>query len=170
MYRLQFAALLLLVLVTGFCHAEVAEVECTAEGNCVNLDAEDAPVADERNTGEVKVEEVVAHEIPEEPKPEEDPNCPSREYVIRCAGQYLDTNKNGKLDRSELESSIDSLPWYARGILQILGSVDKMMKKCDIDGDDAISMDYDMEHNKDQCLATCFKRRAFKKAFFDDCE
>lgn len=45
-----------------------------------------------------------------------------------------------------------------------------MMKKCDVDGDDAISIDYDMLHNKDTCLATCFKRRAFKQAFFADCE
>lgn len=44
------------------------------------------------------------------------------------------------------------------------------MKKCDIDGDDAISMDYDMIHNKDNCLASCFKRRAFKNSFFPDCE
>ena len=58
---------------------------------------------------------------------EEDPNCPSRELIIRCAGKHLDVNKNGKLDRVELQNAIDSLPWYARGILQILGSVDKMV-------------------------------------------
>jgi len=58
---------------------------------------------------------------------EEDPNCPSRESIIRCAGKHLDTNQNGKLDRSELESAIGLLPWYSRGILQILGSVDKMV-------------------------------------------
>eukprot|EP00531_Pseudo-nitzschia_arenysensis_P019798 CAMPEP_0116134710 /NCGR_PEP_ID=MMETSP0329-20121206/10796_1 /TAXON_ID=697910 /ORGANISM="Pseudo-nitzschia arenysensis, Strain B593" /LENGTH=127 /DNA_ID=CAMNT_0003629449 /DNA_START=128 /DNA_END=511 /DNA_ORIENTATION=+ len=101
---------------------------------------------------------------------EEDPNCPSRDLIIRCAGKHLDANQNGKLDRNELEDAMNSLPWYARGILQILGSVDKMMKKCDIDGDDAISMDYDMIHNKDSCLASCFKRRAFKNSFFPDCE
>ena len=55
------------------------------------------------------------------------------------------------------------------GILNILGSVDKMMKKCDVDGDDAIGMGYDMEHNKETCLATCFKRRAFKSSFFPEC-
>jgi hypothetical protein len=59
---------------------------------------------------------------------------------------------------------------YARGILQILGSVDKMMKKCDVDGDDAIGIDYDMSNNKEACLATCFKLRAFKSAFFPDCD
>ena len=31
-------------------------------------------------------------------------------------------------DRVELETAIASLPWYARGILQILGSVDKMVR------------------------------------------
>jgi len=130
-----------------------------------------------------------------------DPKCPDRDHLMRCAAVHLDTNKNGKLDRSELQSAIDQLPWYvldkksvasgreeciihyelskllfcfifryARGILQILGSVDKMMKKCDVDKDDAISIDYDMEHNKETCLATCFKRRAFKSAFFPECE
>jgi hypothetical protein len=57
----------------------------------------------------------------------EDPNCPSRDLIIRCCGIHLDDNKNGKLDRNELETAIDSLPWYAKGILQILGSVDKMV-------------------------------------------
>lgn len=89
---------------------------------------------------------------------------------MRCAGTYLDTNKNGMLDRDELQGAIDKLPWLARGVLKILGSVDAMMKKCDVDGDGAISIDYDMEHNKETCLATCFKKRAFKTAFFPDCD
>jgi hypothetical protein len=99
----------------------------------------------------------------------EDPKCPSRQHVTLCAGQYLDSNQNGKLERAELQAAIDSLPWYGRGILNILGSVDKMMAKCDVDKDDAISMGYDMVHNAETCLATCFKRMAFKKAFFPDC-
>jgi len=99
----------------------------------------------------------------------DDPTCPSRSSVIRCAGEYLDTNQNGLLERSELQAAIDSLPWLKRGILSILGSVDKMMKRCDTDGDDAISIDYDMKHNTETCLATCFKRRAFKNSFFPDC-
>jgi hypothetical protein len=40
-----------------------------------------------------------------------DPNCPDREHIIRCAEVYLDTNNNGKLDRSELQGAIDKLPW-----------------------------------------------------------
>lgn len=60
---------------------------------------------------------------------EEDPNCPSRDLIIRCAGKHLDANQNGKLDRNELEDAIGSLPWFARGILQILGSVDKMVSR-----------------------------------------
>mmetsp|Transcript_2598 Transcript_2598/g.5839 ORF Transcript_2598/g.5839 Transcript_2598/m.5839 type:complete len:159 (+) Transcript_2598:94-570(+) len=134
-----------------------AESCSSGEGECANPDA---PV----ETEEAGTETASAPAI------EEDPNCPSRELIIRCAGKHLDLNKNGKLDRSELQGVIDDLPWYARSILQILGSVDKMMKKCDVDGDDAISMDYDMIHNKDNCLASCFKRRAFKNSFFPDCE
>lgn len=99
-----------------------------------------------------------------------DPTCPDRDHLMRCAGSYLDTNKNGMLERDELQTAIDKLPWLARGVLSILGSVDKMMKKCDVDGDGAISIDYDMEHNKETCLATCFKKRAFKSAFFPDCD
>ena len=59
---------------------------------------------------------------------------------------------------------------FSSGILKILGSVDKMMVKCDVDKDDAIGIEYDMTHNSETCLATCFKRRAFKSAFFPDCD
>lgn len=43
------------------------------------------------------------------------------------------------------------------------------MKKCDADGDGSITIDVDMEETKETCLATCFKRKAFKKLFFPDC-
>lgn len=67
------------------CHAEG---DCsTGEGECTNPDA-------------VEVE---------------DPTCPSRKHVIKCAEQYLDTNRNGKLDRDELEGAINKLPWYSKG-------------------------------------------------------
>jgi hypothetical protein len=52
----------------------------------------------------------------------------------------------------------------------MLGSVNKIKTKCDIDGDDAIGIEHDMEHNSETCLATCFKRKAFKAAFFPDCQ
>jgi hypothetical protein len=63
----------------------------------------------------------------------EDPSCPSRDLIIRCVSKTLDANENGKLDREELESAINRLPWYSRGILKVIGSVDKIMAKCDID-------------------------------------
>ena len=53
--------------------------------------------------------------------------------------------------------------------MKILGSVDMMIKKCDMDGDGAISIDYDMVKNAKTCLATCFKRKAFKASFFPEC-
>ena len=51
----------------------------------------------------------------------------------------------------------------------MIGSVDTIMKKCDADGDGSITIDVDMEATKETCLATCFKRYAFKKLFFPDC-
>ena len=93
----------------------VGESCAAGEGECANPDAPDAD-------GTAVKEDPV-----EEDPVKEDPNCPSRDLIIRCAGEHLDENKNGKLDRSELQGAIDKLPWYARGILQILGSVDKMV-------------------------------------------
>lgn len=174
-------------------HASVVEHEVTADGNVepteepraveepVVMDTpveEQAPVVDEQQQKEeaipvlvVEEEETVAAEpVPPSEGTTNDPQCPDRDHLMRCAGEHLDTNKNGLLERAELQSAIDKLPFWARGILSILGSVDKMMKKCDVDGDDAISIDYDMQHNKETCLSTCFKRRAFKGAFFPDCE
>mmetsp|Transcript_6214 Transcript_6214/g.9000 ORF Transcript_6214/g.9000 Transcript_6214/m.9000 type:complete len:141 (+) Transcript_6214:53-475(+) len=100
----------------------------------------------------------------------EDPSCPSRPHIIKCAAKYLDTNKNNHLDRVELEEAINSLAWYAKGILKVIGSVDKIMDKCDYDKDGKISIDHDMESTTETCLASCFKRRAFKGAFFPECD
>jgi hypothetical protein len=99
----------------------------------------------------------------------EDPSCPSRPHIIRCAAKYLDTNRNKKLERSELETAISELPWLARGVLKIIGSVDKIMDKCDANKDGAIGILDDMPMTEDTCLATCFKRKSFKSAFFPDC-
>lgn len=171
------AAFLLVIYLVGTCYAEVEggvdtqvdadiNVEVTADcntenGECVNPEATSVHLEPEAEAREA------AEEVP--PSTTEDPHCPSRQFVIKCAGIYLDKNQNGKLEREELQSAIDKLPWYSRGILSILGSVDKMMAKCDMDGDGAISMDYDMQNNAHQCLASCFKRRAFKGAFFPEC-
>lgn len=129
--------------------------QCAA-GDCTNPDAA------AKGTTEAAAE-------PEPTKEEEDPSCPSRPHVIRCAAKYLDTNQNGKLERSELESVMNTVPWLLRGLLKIIGSIDTIMKKCDADGDGAIDIQVDMEATKETCLATCFKRNAFKKLFFPEC-
>ena len=131
---------------------EAAEKCNGAEETCANPDAPAA--ADEES----------------EDKEPEDPACPSRPHIIRCAAAHLDVNKNNKLEREELQGTIDSLPFLARGVLKIIGSVDKIMAKCDADGDGAISIDHDMDATKETCLATCFKRKSFKRAFFPDCD
>ena len=53
----------------------------------------------------------------------EDPSCPYRPHIIRCAAKYLDTNRNKKLERSELETAISELPWLAMGVLKKLRTV-----------------------------------------------
>ena len=99
----------------------------------------------------------------------EDPKCPSRPHVVRCAAKYLDTNHNGALEREELETAMNSVSWILRSLLKVIGSVDSIMKKCDADGDGKITIEQDMEATKDTCLASCFKRNAFKRLFFPDC-
>ena len=64
---------------------------------------------------------------------------------------------------------MNDVSWIVRGLLKVIGSVDAIMKKCDADGDGMISVDADMEATKEMCLATCFKRVAFKKLFFPEC-
>ena len=132
---------------------EAAEKCEGAEETCANPDA---PAAAEEEQA-----------VEKEP---EDPACPSRPHIIRCAAAHLDVNKNNKLEREELQGAIDSLPFLARGVLKIIGSVDKIMAKCDADGDGAISIDHDMDATKETCLATCFKRKSFKRAFFPECD
>ena len=45
-----------------------------------------------------------------------------------------------------------------------------IMAKCDADRDDAIGMLTDMPKTEETCLASCFKRKAFKAAFFPECD
>ena len=65
---------------------------------------------------------------------EEDPKCPSRPHIIKCAAKYLDTNQNNLLERSELDAAMGEVHWLARGLLKVIGSTDAIMKKCDADG------------------------------------
>ena len=65
---------------------------------------------------------------------EEDPKCPSRPHIIKCAAKYLDTNNNDLLERSELDAAMGEVHWLARGLLKVIGSTDAIMKKCDADG------------------------------------
>jgi outer membrane biosynthesis protein TonB len=147
-----------------------AEEEAQAAAEEVVEPAEEKVVVEEEAPEEIVTATDSAKADAQEEEEENTPGCPSRSHVIKCAAKYLDTNGNQFLERAELQAAIDKLPWLSRGILSILGSVDKMMSKCDVDGDDAIGLDYDMKNNGETCLATCFKRRAFKAAFFSDCE
>merc|ERR1712232_454463 len=144
--------------------------ECTAEEDCIAPPAEeeeeeaDTPVVQEEAVEET--EEAAEEEEEVTATEEEDPSCPSRPHIIRCAQKYLDINQNNQLEKSELETAMNSVPWILRSLLKIIGSVDSIMVKCDADGDGAIGVVGDMQATEETCLATCFKRKAFKKLFF----
>ena len=159
----RFLKFLLLVILTVVTVAQDAGCPDGTPGECANPDATSGVTSDVH----VNVEAASIESSSPEPQ---DPKCPSRPHIIRCAAMHLDSNRNNKLDRPELEHAIDQLSWLARGVLKVIGSVNSIMKKCDYDGDGAISIDYDMDNTVDTCLATCFKRRAFKSAFFPECD
>jgi len=100
---------------------EAIESSSTSEG-----DAGKECAADD-NDCKPAVEETVVTE-------EEDPKCPTRPHIIKCAAKYLDTNNNDLLERSELDAAMGEVHWLARGLLKVIGSTDAIMKKCDADG------------------------------------
>mmetsp|Transcript_26194 Transcript_26194/g.53662 ORF Transcript_26194/g.53662 Transcript_26194/m.53662 type:complete len:173 (-) Transcript_26194:525-1043(-) len=163
-----FAVLIAATLLS--CNVVLSQESGAATAEAVVAENGEAEVVVESDAAEDTTAEEEEEEEEEEEKEPEDPKCPSRPHIIRCAAASLDKNKNDKLERAELQEAIDALPWFSRGVLKILGSVDKIMEKCDADGDDAIGMFDDMEKTKEQCLASCFKRKAFKGAFFPECD
>lgn len=79
------------------------ECEVGADGTCVPVSNNDSKPASSNDDIAVDVETTNAIDI--------DKNCPDRGHIIRCTGKYLDLNRNGKLDRVELDNAISSLPW-----------------------------------------------------------
>lgn len=74
-----------------------------------------AVVAEEQQECEVGGDGTCIEAVPlavEEELTPIDKNCPDRGHIIRCTGATLDLNKNGKLDRIELDTAINGLPWY----------------------------------------------------------
>ena len=78
------------------------ECEVGDDGSCLTTDSVSVPTHETTETA-AKMDG---------PKIEIDKNCPDRGHIIRCTGAHLDLNQNGKLDRDELDSAIQSLPWY----------------------------------------------------------
>jgi hypothetical protein len=82
---------------------EPQECEVGEDGSCLNT--EHTKVVPNTDATMETTEKM------DEPKIEIDKNCPDRGHIIRCTGAHLDLNKNGKLDRDELDSAIQGLPW-----------------------------------------------------------
>ena len=79
--------------------AQEQECEVGEDGSCLNSEYTTVPNRHETT------------EPTEKPIIDIDKNCPDRGHIIRCTGAHLDLNKNGKLDRDELDIAIQSLPW-----------------------------------------------------------
>ncbi|KAL7467332.1 hypothetical protein ACHAXS_007576 [Conticribra weissflogii] len=87
---------------------ETAESAVVEEKEAVSVD--EAAVEQDDSRSDPEPETVVV----EEEKAPEDPKCPSRPHVIRCAAKYLDSDHNGSLERSELEAAMNEVPWLLR--------------------------------------------------------
>lgn len=93
------------------------EVVVGTDGTIESMQRMDGEPADTK-AAESLTEEVPAEEdsdVREDSKREEegklDPNCPARSHIIKCTGRYLDSDQDGRLSRTELDSAIGSLPW-----------------------------------------------------------
>lgn len=109
-------------------------VEADAPGADVDGDAGKECDADDCESSE-ETEPATPEPVVEETKEPEDPKCPSRPHIIRCAAKYLDTNQNGALERSELEAVMDSVPWLLRSefitVISICISCGSVLRKMD---------------------------------------
>ena len=105
----------LAVILDNFSVAQEQQQECVvgADGACLNTEDSTIPNVQEETT--------IMEKVADEPEVEIDKNCPDRGHIIRCTGAHLDLNKNGKLDRDELDAAIQSLPWYVRIFSFIMG-------------------------------------------------
>jgi len=90
-FLLFLALALMAVVTTPVVAMEQAECEIGEDGTCVGATTAEAEVEAEEEP--IKPEEAV----------EIDETCPDRDHIVRCTGAHLDTNRNGKLDRDELD-------------------------------------------------------------------
>lgn len=101
--RLVFIVTLVLFAAVSMAN-EDSQVECVVgdDGECIASNDDEGPEDTEAASSEGATV---------------DNGCPDRGHIIRCTGEYLDLNKNGKLDRIELDAAIGSLPWCVREFL-----------------------------------------------------
>jgi hypothetical protein len=100
------------------------ECEVGEDGTCLSSSSSSSSSSTESSSTTTATVQATTHEtttettttatndVDESTTNEIDKNCPDRGHIIRCTGAHLDLNKNGKLDRVELDSAIQSLPWY----------------------------------------------------------
>ena len=90
----SFLLVLALALLAVLAVATTEECEVGPDGECL------AAPQDDMSAG---ADEAATEEAVPIASGEMDDKCPDRDHIVRCAGAYLDSNGNGKLDREELD-------------------------------------------------------------------
>ena len=92
---------------------EIAEIEIGVDGSVNPLPPQVSHGSSLHEDTENEVNAPVSNDSAKTEVSEsmEDPNCPSRELIIKCVGIFLDLDKDGRLSRTELENAMSTLPW-----------------------------------------------------------
>lgn len=84
--------------------------------------------------------------------------CPPRQQTMECFYKIADQNNDGVVTRTELKAALNSaLHWYEKVPFKLFGGVAKIMKDCDENDDNVLSVEESMRMKT--CMDSCFKRR-----------
>ena len=84
--------------------------------------------------------------------------CPQRRSTMECFYNVADTNNDEIVTKTELSVAINKvLHWYEKIPFQVFGGINKILKDCDANHDNLLSVEESMQMQS--CMDSCFKRR-----------
>ena len=84
--------------------------------------------------------------------------CPQRRSTMECFYNVADTNNDEIVTKTELSVAINKvLHWYEKIPFQVFGGINKILKDCDANHDNILSVEESMQMQS--CMDSCFKRR-----------
>ena len=91
-------------------------------------------------------------------------SCPPRKSTMECFYKIADTNKDGIVTRHELSHAIfNALSWYEKVPFRLFGGIEQIMKDCDENRDNKLTVEESMRLKK--CMDSCFKRKHTRDKF-----